>query len=65
VGPWDPQRVQSGTTPWNSLLPKARPDGGIEFECMARAPEGASCLTVRYIFRWSERGHVALVGSDG
>jgi predicted amidohydrolase len=42
--------------PWNSLLPRASSDGCLELECAVRAPQGATTLTVRCIFRWEPAG---------
>ena len=40
----------------NYLLPKRRSADSIELECCVKAPADATCLTVRYTFRWSDRG---------
>ncbi|MBM4019278.1 MAG: carbon-nitrogen hydrolase family protein [Planctomycetes bacterium] len=53
---WSPTEAAPGRKPWNYLLPKPAADGSVDFECVTRAPEGATCLTVRCIFRWSDRG---------
>ncbi len=55
-GKWDARDPNWGITPINYLVPKRRSADSIEWECCAKAPPGATCLTVRYTFRWSDRG---------
>ena len=40
----------------NYLLPKCPSADSIDWDCCVKAPAGATCLTVRYTFRWSDRG---------
>jgi len=53
---WKPNQTGTNNKLWNYFLPQAVADGTIDFGCVARAPEGAKCLTVRYILRWSQHG---------
>lgn len=53
---WGPKQAAPGSRPMNFLLPKRRSADSIEFECCVKAPAEATCLTVRYMFRWSDRG---------
>ena len=53
---WDPNQKDTGHSPWNYLLPLPAADGAMDFEGVFKAPEGATRMTVRYIFRWSARG---------
>lgn len=55
-GKWDPRDPNWGVTPINYLLPKRRSAESIDWECSVRAPAGATSLTVRYTFRWSDHG---------
>lgn len=53
---WDPKQPAPGTQPMNFLLPQRRSADSIEWECCIKAPPDAKSLTVRYLFRWSDRG---------
>jgi predicted amidohydrolase len=53
---WKPNQIETGHKPWNYLLPRTVSDGVVDFQCVARAPEDAKRLTVRYILRWTDRG---------
>ncbi len=53
---WDPKQSAPASRPMNYLLPKRRSDDSIAWECCVKAPPGATCLTVRYTFLWSDRG---------
>ena len=55
-GIWAPDAADSRHTPWNYLLPRPVAADTMDFECVARAPEGATALTVRYTLRWSDHG---------
>ncbi|MBX7211584.1 MAG: carbon-nitrogen hydrolase family protein [Verrucomicrobiaceae bacterium] len=55
-GKWDAASERTQMVPYNYLLPKQTSASGTDFESIVRAPEGASELTVRYIFRWSSNG---------
>ncbi len=56
-GQWDTASERTQTVPYNYLLPKQTSVSDTDFECIVRAPEGATELTVRYIFRWSAHGN--------
>jgi predicted amidohydrolase len=53
---WDPAQTSTRTIPYDHLLPKAVGSNGTDFECVVTAPEGATRMTIRYVFRWSEHG---------
>ncbi len=53
---WEPAENSTGTRPWNYLLPKSVGDAAMDFEATLKAPKGATRLTVRYVFRWSQTG---------
>lgn len=53
---WDPTQNSTGQHPWNYLLPRPASDGAMDLEAVVKAPENAARVTVRYIFRWSDRG---------
>jgi predicted amidohydrolase len=53
---WRLQQPEPGQRPCNYLLPKPAPGGGMFFEAVVVPPEGATSMTVRYVFRWSEQG---------
>lgn len=53
---WEPSQPDSGRRPWNDLLPEAASDDTMEFACVVKAPEKATCLTVRYTLRWTDGG---------
>jgi predicted amidohydrolase len=42
--------------PWDFLIPTPLDEGRIRFQRVARAPEAATMLTVRYVFRWARAG---------
>jgi hypothetical protein len=53
---WKPDQVGSASKVWNYLLPHSASAGVMELDCIARAPQGAERLTIRYVFRWSQQG---------
>ncbi len=55
-GKWEPDQTAPRGAAWNYLLPRAASQKSVDFECVCKAPKGAKCLTLRYIFRWSTRG---------
>lgn len=55
-GRWDPTSRRTQSIPYNYLLPNAASPTEVEFENVVTAPEGATELTIRYIFRWSAEG---------
>ena len=55
-GKWDAASDRTQTVPYNYLLPKAASAEVTNFETIVRAPDGATELTIRYVFRWSAKG---------
>ncbi len=53
---WKSTEHETGERPCNYLLPKPVDGGTMGFDAVVVAPEGATCMTVRYIFRWTEHG---------
>ena len=53
---WPHTQIETGERPCNYLLPHLVSDNAIDFEAVVMPPEGATRMTVRTIFRWSERG---------
>ncbi len=53
---WKPTDVQSNSKPWNYLIPQPGSADAINFDGAITAPTGATSMTVRYVFRWSEKG---------
>ena len=54
--PWERTESDSKTRLFNYLVPHQVASGRTDFEAVAVAPEGATAMTVRYMFRWSQRG---------
>lgn len=55
-GKWNPTEKNTKLVPYNYLLPQPVSSSGTDFECVVTAPEGATALTIRYIFRWAAQG---------
>jgi len=53
---WKSNEYQMEQRPCNYLLPKPAGGQAMNFDAVVTAPQGATCMTVRYIFRWTERG---------
>jgi len=53
---WSPTQKETGERPCNYLVPHLVSDNAMDFEAVVVPPEGATRMTVRTIFRWSERG---------
>ena len=54
---WEATSYRSGTKPWNYALPTFSAPDTADFCCVAKAPAGATHLTIRYVFRWSQTGN--------
>lgn len=55
-GQWEPTQNKTKTVPYDYFSPQMVSPGAINFETVVTAPEGATALTIRYLFRWSEQG---------
>ncbi len=53
---WDPSDYNTRTKQWHYAIPTASATDTMGFCCLAKAPEGATRVTVRYVFRWSPDG---------
>jgi predicted amidohydrolase len=53
---WKPAQHEIGRRPCNYLLPKPADSQTMNLEAVVVPPEGATGMTVRYIFRWTEHG---------
>jgi predicted amidohydrolase len=53
---WGPTQTAPATRPMNFLLPTLRGPDTVEWDCCVKAPAGATNMTVRYTFRWSDQG---------
>ncbi|MDP3069979.1 MAG: carbon-nitrogen hydrolase family protein [Opitutaceae bacterium] len=55
-GKWEPTQNKTRTVPYDYLSPQLVSPSAINFETTVTAPDGATALTIRYLFRWSEQG---------
>ncbi len=55
-GKWDPTQNKTKTVPFDYLLPRLVSPDGTDFEAIVTVPDGATALTIRYVYRWSEQG---------
>jgi predicted amidohydrolase len=53
---WDSSDFNTRNIPYDQLFPQAAGPNGTDFDGVITAPAGATALTIRYVFRWSEHG---------
>jgi len=55
-GRWGAKESEPQKVPYSYFVPRAVSRDGTDFETIITAPAGATALTIRYVFRWSEQG---------